>query len=305
MTTQRFRPATREEWLRLHDRDVTASRIGALVDTEFPYGSAYQLWAEKTGRIKPDHDDSPAKRRGRLLEAVAADIAAEELAPAEVTRNELDYWRDETLRIGATPDTIVNDPTRGKGVVELKNVERGIYERKWINGEPPLWIACQAITQANMIGAEWCAVGVLRVSYAVEFDLIPIPMHAGAWQAMQDAVGEFWRSVETDTPPEPDYKRDHAIIKALHPHSQPNVLDLSHDTELIANLHKRKEAKELMAALGTTVDEIDAEIRHKAGDAEAFTCGDYRVSLKTQHISGYTVAPRTQRPIRIRKDKIS
>jgi predicted phage-related endonuclease len=42
-------PATDEEWLGLRREDVTASQAAALLGAH-PYTTAYQMWADKTGR---------------------------------------------------------------------------------------------------------------------------------------------------------------------------------------------------------------------------------------------------------------
>jgi hypothetical protein len=268
------------------------------------YCTALQLWAEKTGRqISDDDDDNPAMRRGRLLEAVAADIAADELSEAKVAKNGLEYYRDGTLKIGATPDLFVEHDERGPGVLEIKNVEPSIYRMKWPNDEPPLWIGCQTLTAAKLVGAEWAGVGVLRVGHGVDFHIVPVPLHAGAWQALQDAVGAFWQSVITDTPPAPDYTRDHEILKRLNPISEPFTLDLSDDKEFTVGVAERIRLKSAVAEYEKQIDRLDSMILHRAGTAEAVMAGDYRVTLKTQDVAGYTVKPRTQRPIRVYKRK--
>jgi predicted phage-related endonuclease len=304
MMAEKLVPKDRADWLTLRKPDVTASQIAAVVGSH-PYVSAYQLWAEKTGKLVNDANlDSPAMRRGRLLESVAADLAAEAMPGAIVEHNASNcYWRDGTLRIGATPDLLVKDTERGDGTVQLKSVEPSIYARNWENGEPPLWIALQALTEAKLTGAQWAAVGALRVSHGVDFDLVPIPLHAGAWQALVDAVGAFWRSVETDTPPQPDYSRDGAVIAAMHPASSGSSIDLSGDNELIVALAEREEAKALAKDLDAQLDRLDAMIRHKIGDHETALAQAWRVTLKTEQRKGYTVAESTRRPIRVKRLK--
>jgi putative phage-type endonuclease len=294
-------PHNREEWLTLRQQDVTASRIAALVG-HHPYVTAYELWAEKTGKVAPTNNiDNPRMRRGRLLESVGADLAAEAMPGAVVEHNTSNcYWRDSALRIGATPDLLATDE-RGLGTVQLKSVEPSVYARNWLDGEPPFWIALQALTEANLTGSQWAAVGALRIGHGVDFDLVPVPLHAGAWQALLDAVGAFWRSVETDTPPVPDYARDGAVIAALHPVSLGTTIDLSSDNELIHALAEREEAKGLLKGLEEQIESFDALIRHKLGEHEIGLAGDYRVTLRTEQVKAYTVQARTRRPIRIKK----
>jgi hypothetical protein len=159
------------------------------------------------------------------------------------------------------------------------------------------------LTAAKLVGAEWAAIGALRVGYGVHFDIVPVPLHAGAWQALQDAAGAFWQSVITDTPPAPDYARDHEIIKQLNQFSEPFTLDLSDDKEFLIGVTERERIKKLVTEYGHQLDRLDGMIRHRAGTAEAITVGDFRVTLKTQDVAGYMVQPRKQRPIRIYKRK--
>jgi predicted phage-related endonuclease len=296
-----LKPQTRAEWLALRKQDVTASQIAATIG-HHPYCSALELWAQKTGRLVPDDDiDSAAMRRGRLLEDLAVTMTAEQMPDALIEHNDANqYWRDDVARIGCTPDVMAFDE-RGKGVVQLKSVEPSIYKRTWPGGEPPLWIALQALTEAELLGAQWAAVGALRVGFSVEFDLTPIPLHEGAWARLTEAVAAFWKAVEAGEPPQPDYARDGALIAAMHPASNGSTIDLSGDNELIVALIEREEAKAVEHDLEAQLKRLDTMIRHKLGDHESALAGDWRISLKTEQRKEYTVAAGTRRPIRIKR----
>jgi len=303
---QVIEPASRKEWLAARRQDITASAIGGLVPAaEHPFCTPYSLWAEKTGRLAPDDDlDSAALQRGRRLEGLAAEMATENLpADSEVIRNTANrYWRDTRARIGATPDLVVQN-TRGRGIVQLKSVEPSIFKRTWIDGEPPVWIALQALTEAKLLDAKWAAVGVLRVGFAVEFDLIEIPLVHRAWQRMQEVVAEFWANVEAGTPPPPDFARDGATITAMAAASNGSTVDLSHDNELINALAEREQLKALDKITSEQIEAHDALIRHKAGEHEVVLAGEFRVSLRSESVKAYSVAARMRRPIRIKRIK--
>lgn len=300
-----IRPQSRKDWLAARRQDITASQFGGLLNCH-PYCTPYSIWAEKTGRLVSDDDlDSAVLRRGRLLESLAAEMATEFLpAGSKVERNTTNtYWRDTRARIGATPDLIV-DNTKGRGVVQLKAIEPSIFCRTWIDGGepiPPLWIALQTLTEAKLVDAQWAMVGALRVGFAVEFDLIEIPLHVGAWQRLREAAAEFWASVESDTPPQPNYQRDGAVISEMSGASNGSTIDLSHDNELVAALADREKLKASAKHMAAQIEAHDALIRHKAGENEIVLAGDFRVSLRTEGVKGYSVAPRTQRPIRIKR----
>jgi hypothetical protein len=297
--------SNRQEWLAARRQDVTASQIAALLGPGVhPYCSPFRLWAEKTGRLVSDDDlDSAALKRGRRLEGLAAEMAIEQLPPdSKAERNIANtYYRKTAARIGATPDLIVHNKLRGKGVVQLKSVEPGIFAKTWLDAEPPLWIALQALTEAMLVEAQWAAVGVLRVGFGVDFDLIEIPLHVGAWAKLQSAAADFWRAVDEGRPLAPDYRVDGAVIAAVHSGSNGSTVDLSRDNELVSGVIERDAYKNQAKLIEAEVDRLDALIRHKAGEHETVLAGDYRVTLKTENVKAYTVAARTRRPIRVRR----
>ena len=97
---------SREEWLKWRKEDVTASAAAALLGLH-PYTTLLQLYMDKTG-IVPLEGDSPAMRRGRLLEPLALELIREARPDWEVWKAE-DYVRDPQHRLGATPDVIVRE----------------------------------------------------------------------------------------------------------------------------------------------------------------------------------------------------
>lgn len=296
-------PTSRKEWLAERRHDVTASQIAALLDLH-PYCTRLQLFLEKSGRKIPDDDlDTAAMRRGRLLEGLAYTLASDLLPGMTLYHNETNqYWRDRNHSIGATPDIIAEDPKKGRGVIQLKSIEPSIYQRTWIGGEPPIWIALQALTEAKLTGAQWAAVGALRVGHGVEFDLTDVPLANNAWATLLEANAKFWELVCAGTAPEPDYRRDGELIAAMQgPSDAGTALDLSTDNELMAALHDREDCKATLAQLEKAVAEYDAQIRFKAGAAEVVTAGDFRITLRSESVKAYSVAARERRPIRIKR----
>ena len=295
-------PADRDDWLAMRRQDVTASQIAAVIG-QHPYCSALELWAQKTGQIVTVADNA-AMRRGRLLEPVAVKLTGEALQGCRIQYNDAQlYWRDEEARIGATPDVIVHNHEDGRGVIQLKNVEPGIYAKNWQSGEPPLWVALQALCEAKLTGAQWAAVGVLRVGHGVEFNLMPVPLHQGAWDRLTAAVADFWRAVEAGVAPQPDYTRDGAIISSMYPASNGAVIDLSGDNELAVALAEREEAKILAKGLDEQLDKLDAIIRHKVGAHETALAGDFRITIRTEERKAYSVPAGSRRPIRVKRIK--
>ena len=73
--------------------------------------------------------NSPAMRRGRLMESVALEVI-KEMHPDWDVRPANEYLRDPAHRIGATPDFYASTPK--PAVIEAKSVEPGVLQRTWV-----------------------------------------------------------------------------------------------------------------------------------------------------------------------------
>jgi hypothetical protein len=297
-------------------KNVTASQISCLVGVH-PYLTVYELWAAKSGRLPAEPTDNAVLRRGRLLEQVAVDLIREHWRPQHATIEynagiNRRYWHDPATRIGGTPDVLVTpwpdhdggepgDP--GLGVIQIKSVEPGTFVRTWCPDggeiEPPLHVILQAIAEAKLVGASWAQVAVLRVGFGLDFDLVDVPLHEAAWARLVTAVENFWRLVDTSTPPPIDYGRDGRLLASLYPADDGTTIDLTGDNELINALIARAEIKSRQRQLEADCSRHDALIRAKAGDAQVVLAGPYKVTLKTTRVAAHTVDAYTYRRIRI------
>lgn len=85
--TERITPKSREEWLAIRQSFTGASEIAALLHCH-PWLTLTHLWALKAGRVDPE-PESPAMRRGKLLEGAALEMLAAERPDWTVTPNRI------------------------------------------------------------------------------------------------------------------------------------------------------------------------------------------------------------------------
>ena len=276
MPVEIITPKDRAAWLRARGKDVTASVVGCLFDAH-EYVTVFELWAMKTGRLPRQDEETDAMRRGRLLEPVAVQIIREDHPEwqVEYSTDAQIYYRDPARRLGATPDVIVNCPTRGKGIIQIKSVEQGVYRRKWIDEDgmpdPPLWIALQAMLEAHLTGAQWAAIMPLVIGFGIDAPTIEVPLDGmpDIIEAMSERTAEFWAMVHEDREPQVDYWRDAALIDRLHAVGNPNhEVDLTADDEVLGQvtriLQQRQVVRDAEAAIATD----EARIKAKLGTAE-------------------------------------
>lgn len=312
MAVEIIKPESRQHWLELRNRDVTASVVGCLFGIH-EFETQFSLWARKTGRVTGDDEESEAMRRGRLLEAVAVQYLRETHPEWKITHNADGgfYFRDPAVRLGATPDVLVECPVRGFGVIQIKSVEAGVYRRKWIvDGavEPPVWIAMQAALEAHLTGADWALVAPLVIGHGIDLPEIDVPLNTGIITAIEKRVAEFWRMVESGAEPKPDFVRDGSVIAALYARSDPDkIIDLATDNRIGELIEQREAALADRNAVEARIDEIDAEVKAKLGDAEVAILPDgRRITWKNQHRKEYVVEAKTIRVLRYpprRKDQ--
>ncbi|MEL4069549.1 YqaJ viral recombinase family protein [Ochrobactrum sp. GPK 3] len=305
MTIERINVRTSAEWHARRSRDVTASVVGALFGVH-EFVTPYALWAYKSGRVEADPEETPAILRGQLLEPVAVKLLRRLRPKWKIKHNTNpgDYWRDSDARLGATPDVLATDPKRGRGIVQIKSVEQGVFRRKWLGEsdtpEPPFWIAMQAVVEAYLTGSKWAAVAPIVVGHGIEMPIIEIPLLDGVIERVRARCREFWDQIETGEELIPDYSLDGDLIERMYAGVEGEEIDLTRDNQiydLIAMRHRiRADAVEAEGKLAA----IDAEIKHKLqGASIAHLSGGKKITWLTQKRAGYFAPPKEFRVLRI------
>ena len=300
MTIERIPITSREQWLALRQKDVTASVVGALFGVS-QYKSHFDLFMEKTGNYEPPAPSEGVLRRGLVYEPVVALMAAEKRPDWKITPAG-EYLRDPDARLGATPDFYVDGDPRGRGVMQVKTVAKRAFRDKWVDGVPPFWISLQTLTEAMLDGAAWGCVAAWIIS---EFDepsveFFDVPRHEGVEARIRDAVAKFWDDVAAGREPSPDYAKDAELIARMYPEAQPlKTIDLTGNNMLPTILPERAALKDQVAKAEARIKEIDAEVKFAMGDAEVAALPGYSITFKTQHRKGYEVKPTSFRALRI------
>jgi predicted phage-related endonuclease len=296
-------------WLALRSLDVTASSAAALLNVH-PFMSAYELWALKSGRISEDAEMTPAMERGQLLEPVAVTLLRRERPGWDIRHNTLPrqvYYRDASVRLGATPDIIAMDPERGIGVVQVKTVEPSIFRQKWHdeNGDlqPPIWIVIQAIIEAKLTGSSWAAVAPLVVGFGVEMPIIDVPIHDGVYERIAGEVKAFWQRIADGIEPDPDYTRDDALLSRLGRGTNGEQIDLSADNMMPGLLEERAELKGRIKVDTDRCKEIEGEIVAKIGPHESAFVPGWKIARPVISRKGYSVEPTQFRQLKISQSK--
>lgn len=303
----------RPQWLALRRGRITASAAAALFgDGVHPYTTAYRLWAEHSGLVAPDVMETPAMKRGRLLEPVHLQLLREEFPTWNIQPNR-HFYAHEDDRIGATPDFIATRPDKpGFGNIQGKSVGNFAFKKGWTGPDgdvmTPLWIGIQNSVENALNGASWGMVSAMSLGDGgldlYNEDLEPQP---NVMRRLRVLVVDFFRRVADGRGYEPDYGKDAAIIAQIYRDDDGSEIDLSGSeriAELIAKRDPLKAAEKAGSDAKVERDRIDTELRLALGNAARGRLADGRiVEAKVRKNPGYTVEPFQFRPIIIKAPK--
>ena len=307
----RFAITDRASWLKRREQDVTASVAAALFgEGVHPHMTPYKLWALKSGLLVEDRIETPAMRRGRLLEPIALQLLQEE-KPDWIIAPHPFYYRDPILRLGASPDALASRPDiAGSGVVQLKTVGHFAFKKGWRGEEGevevPLWIAVQASVEAALTSGKWAAAAAMALGDGgLEMYVVDIPLRPQLIVKLRSLVEEFWARVAEKRPYPPDYGKDAAAIARIYAEDDGGVIDLAGNERALKLVEERARLKVIEAAGKAAGEErkpLDAEIIALLGNAARGRLADGRlIEAKTVRRSAYTVAASTYRSIRMKE----
>ncbi|NKF94870.1 endonuclease [Ralstonia solanacearum] len=224
---------SRTDWLAVRRTGIGGSDAAAAVGLN-PYKSQLELWLEKTGRDadlpKPNPNDTTEPIYwGTLLEPIVAAAYTQKTGHRVRKVNAV-------LQHPAIPFMLANLDREVVGVPDVQILEcktAGEFgARHWQDGVPE-YVQLQVQHQLAVTGKQAADVAVLLCGQALEVhrierddDLIArlIPLEA-----------QFWRYVETDTPPPGDGSESaDRALRCLYPRDSGGTVDFSEDRQLSA-----------------------------------------------------------------------
>lgn len=285
---------TEKEWLEFRKQNITSTETAALFGLS-EYKSRLKLWHIKNGTIEEDDlSDNPFVKWGRRLQSVVGrGICEDEGWEGEDLTGF--FLHDEASRIGASLDFKATCADEGPGILETKTTgffgEASGYDKD----RAPIDNEFQVATQLHLASKDapeikWARIGVL--SGRKETRLYR-RVHDPKFGAMlEEEAAKFWRSIELNEPPAPDYKVDADLLAKLRgPIKEGFVETFNGNNRFAALIAEWEIANEAAKDYSSMVDphverkkEIQAEIHDLMGDAEVAIIGDYRISARLQTV---------------------
>lgn len=165
-----------------------------------PFSTLHDLWLDKTGQ-RPPVKETPAMRRGTVLEPIAANEYDRETGRTSLPVTGMLQHPTREYIIGNL-DRLIEakfDDPRGPGVLEIKCPGLHVFNKCKLEGLQPYYVA----QLQHYLGLTGCGWGSFQVFSAERWESIWFDMEADKEfiELMFDRDEQFWHLVETMTPP--------------------------------------------------------------------------------------------------------
>lgn len=277
-----------EEWLALRRQSIGGSEVSSIVGLN-PYGSAFTLWLERTGRKAP-FEGNLRTRIGSALEDTVARLF-EETSGIKVQRTNFIWYNSDFPHMHASPDRLA---VSGKIGLEIKTTSAFNWDKFRGEDFPAQYYAQAVDYMAILEYKEWyiaVLIGnhALKIYQLVRDESIPRPewvdgrlyVEEGEITALRDAVQGFWICLETNTAPGLDGSE--ATAKALA-----EVYPADDAAEPMTFFGREGLVNEWfeIKAQADALDARKAEIKNilcaDMGSCEMGICGEHKVTWKEQ-----------------------
>lgn len=260
-----------ERWLATRNGGIGGSDASVIMGLN-PFKSQYQLWLEKTGQAEaPDLSHVQAVYWGTKNEGNVADWFQETTGKK--------VRKLGTLRNRAHPFMLANVDRAIMGEeagLEIKTA--GVSQaKKWKGDEIPDAYYCQCLHYLAVTGADRWYIAVLIGGNEALYKTVE--RNEDDIKALIQAEADFWKLVETKTPPPVDGSPScAAALSERYKGGAPSILLPADSDEIIESLESDKA---IMDALKKQMTEKENRLKELLGDAEEGTTDNYRVIWKT------------------------
>jgi len=179
----------RKEWLEMRKKGIGASEAAAVLGVS-PWESPTDVWARKKGLVQ-EKPDSERFKIGRLFEEPIAQLYADREGGVVLSGGGYHSIFHPSLPVFATPDRIVQDPVRPRGL-EIKTVEP-MSAKQW--GEegtdqiPPYYVTQVAVCMSVTGLPEWDVAAFFGFN---DFRIYRLKRDMELEEAILARCAEFW-----------------------------------------------------------------------------------------------------------------
>jgi putative phage-type endonuclease len=265
-------PRDEAHWHELRSKVLTSTDIAALFGAS-PYLTEFELFHRKRSQSIVINEPTELMKWGTRLQNAIAQGACEDMGVEGRPMKEFIFLPRE--RIGASFDWAI-DPDE---LLEVKNVFGPAFKDRWLINddgtiEAPEWIELQIQVQLFVSGRKRAHISALVNGN--QLVITPREPQQDVINEIRERVANFWKRVEANDPPAPDFQRDCDFISRLYRVEPGKVIEADCGLRALASLYesarlRKKEAEDDMSA-------IKANILTKIGGAEKVLDEEFTLS---------------------------
>lgn len=266
---------TTEQWRELRKQSIGGSDVAALLGLN-KYKSPYTLWAEKTGRLTLEQENTELMKQGTDLEDYVAKRFTEATGK-KVKKSSFMYRHKDYDFITANIDRLVVGENAG---LECKTTS--VYNKSdFANGEIPHNYYCQCMHYMEVMNFDKMYLAVLVLSKG--FFWFEIHRNQDEINALIKAEVDFWQNhIVQDCPPEIDGSDStYDCIKNLFGNDEISgtVCNLS---SIESEINQYQSIKNQLKYLGEEEKRLKNLIISKLGNNVYGKCSQFDISYKAQ-----------------------
>jgi putative phage-type endonuclease len=263
---QKITTTSEEQWLQLRSMNINSTESAALFKMS-PYLTAYELYHLKVGNIEDGFTETERTKAGKFLESSIAEfLAAEHDLKIQPMK---DYYFDDVLKMGSSFDYEILEGKIGDVdvsgfILEIKNVDKFIYNDQWENDEAPEHIEVQVQHQMELADREGAVIAPLVGGNQLKTIIRHRDREMGL--GIRSGISAFWDGVASGFEPTPDFTIDAEVVIKMHQAAGHETLEATDDAMITSLLEEYTHLAELARQADEARTEKKAEIFDKIGD---------------------------------------
>ena len=265
---------SKAQWLEQRSQNINSTESAALFGLS-PYNTELEIFYRKQSGDVGEIAENPRMKAGKALEPAIARLVADELGcDVEPFKS---YGYDDEDRIGSSFDFQITTGQYDGWLLEIKNVDFLIYRDRWEDDEAPdhrpgIIIAC-------LVGGN-------------DLKIMPRKRNEKMGEGIRQRIQKFWKDIEANTPPEPDFSRDAEFIISLYQSAGDKVISVEEGTQEERLLLEYHQIRADYNQLEKDSKAIKAQILTLIGDEPSkILCGLYTLScgeIDATEVAAYT-----------------
>lgn len=199
-----------DQWHQLRGKGIGGSDAGIVMNVS-SYKTPYELWEEKTGKVKREFITNEAIEKGNALEPVMFNL----FKTLYSSKYEVIDTKDISLSSKQYPflranldGALINKQTGQKGVLEIKSstIQNASMLKKWRKDDLPITYYFQVLHYLYVTGFDFAIVyAILDIPWSNQQETRVVELNKADLEADIELLVKterwFWNKIKTKTPP--------------------------------------------------------------------------------------------------------